>query len=625
LLGLMRLVETRRYGDIEQAARRVLARNPGQALAAKVLSFAMVGMGRYQEAMPLLEDLVRKQAHDPEIHNNLGIALCAMLRWEESIACFQKALSLDPDDPEILKNLGAAYADQKQWNAAVPWLLHAIEKHPGDYVEAVSLLGACLMNANRVEEALACYRELWQADPSDVASLYQLIFGSLRICDWQHLDERIAWLRERSDGFSRPLDSPFAALSLVGFDGSDHRRIAEAHARNVISSHTYKAGADWRPSPAAVGARRLRVGYLSADFRYHAVGFVIPELIERHDRARVEVIGYSTGVDDGSEIRARLMRAFDRFVDLKAESIPKVVDRIRQDEIDILVDLQGWTTDCRPEILALRCARVHVNWLGYAGTMGHPQLADYIVGDPVVTPRDDAALFTEAIAQLPHCYLPADSTRQLLPAPTRAAEGLPDEAFVFCSLNNNYKFNPANFDLWCRLLREVPNSVLWLSRPNDSAVANLRQEVQRRGIVPERLLFARRVENPADHLARLQLADLALDSFPYNSHSSGIDTLWAGVPMVTVLGDTFASRVGASLLKVVGLDELVATDTEAYFDMALALARDPKRLRLLREHLTSGRSSFPLFDMKGMAYDLEQVFFRMHENAAAGRREPILA
>lgn len=367
------------------------------------------------------------------------------------------------------------------------------------------------------------------------------------------------------------------------------------------------------------------MAYLSADFRYHPVGFVIPEVIERHDRRRVEVIGYSTGIDDGSEIRARLARGFDRFIDLSATSIPDTVDRIRADDVDILVDLQGWTTDCRPELLALRCAPIQVSWLGFAGTMGDRRLADYVIGDPVVTPLGDAECFTEHIAQLPDCYLPFDTTRRLEAAPTRASQGLPDQGFVFCSLNNNYKFNPPTFDLWCSLLRDLPGSVLWLSRPRASAVDNLRQEAARRGIDPERIVFAVRVESPADHLARLQLADLALDPAPYNSHSSGMDTLWAGVPMVTLLGQAFAGRVGASLLQAAGLDEMVTASPQDYCALALGLARDAERLGALRRRLREGRGDSRLFDMARYAAALEGLYEQMWRNHQAGRHQAIAA
>lgn len=625
MIGLMKLVETRRYGDIEDAARQVLARKPGQALATKVLSFAQVATGQYKTALPLLEALAKSQPHDPEIHNNLGIALCALLRREESVASFKRALAITPKDPEILKNLGAAYADETRWNEAVPWLLKAIEHHPGDYVEAVSLLAACLMNADRVDEALACYRELWSADANYVLALYQLLAGSLRVCDWRHLDAWIKLLRECSDGFSRPLHSPFPAFAVREYGGREHRLIAEAHARNVVSPYIYRAGAEWRRSEPPADRQRLRIGYLSADYRYHAVGFVIPELIERHDRSRFEVHGYSLGEDDGSETRARLVRAFEHFADLHDKGIPYMLERIRQDDIDILVDLNGWTTDGRPELLALRCARTHVNWLGYAGTMGHPQLADYIIGDPVATPLEHAEFYTEVIAQMPHCYLPADTTRQPGAVPTRASQGLPDDGFIFCSFNNNYKFNPALFDLWARLLREVPGSVLWISRPRPTAVDNLKLELERRGVAAERLVFATRVDSAADHMARIQLADLALDTFPYNSHSSGVDTLWAGVPMVTLLGDTFAARVGASLLKAVGLDELVAPDAEAYCAMALDLARHPEKLAALRRRLAANRASSPLFDMAAFTASLEGILLRIHDNTMRGVKEALPA
>jgi protein O-GlcNAc transferase len=323
-------------------------------------------------------------------------------------------------------------------------------------------------------------------------------------------------------------------------------------------------------------------------------------------------------------IRQRLRAAFDHFVDLRDCSVIETAERIRADEVDILIDLHGWTADGRPEALALRCAPVQVNWLGYAGTVGHPKLADYLLGDPVVTPLSHAHCYTETLAHLPNCYLPADSTIALAAPPLRRDAGLPEEGFVFCSFNNSYKFNPQVFDIWCRLLLETGDSCLWLSQPGGTAHDRLRKEAESRGVDPARVIFAPRVESKADHLSRLQLADLALDPFPYNSHSTGIDVLWAGVPMVALLGDTFPGRVGASLLHAAGLDELVVGSTDEYYRLALALARTPERLRALRRQLVEQRNRCPLFDMPRFVRSLEEVYFRMWDSALSGAERAAL-
>jgi len=617
LMSLMSLVQAGRFADVEALARRILAKRPDQPLALKALSFALVGLARYEEALTLLDYAIPRQPQDAELHNNQGIALSMLMRWEDSIVSFQRARQLTPDDPEVLKNMGAALLRMHRWNDAVPILLQAIEKHPGDYAEAISLLADCLSNAHRIDEAWTCFRELYANDDTNLYVLFQLISVSLKRCHWDELPRLIDLLREKSRDFAAPLSSPFWALAFPGLDGVEHRRVAEGHSRNMLPA----ARPELPPPPLlpvrAGDGHRLRIAYISGDFRRHAVGLIIPEVIERHDRSRVEVYAYSTTADDGSSIHQRLSAAFDRFVDVTDFSVEKLVQRIRADDIDVLIDLSGWTSEGRPEALALRCAPVQVNWLGYAGTMGDGRVADYIIGDPVATPLEHAGFYAERIMQLPHCYLPADATRPIGARPSRVEAGLPESAFVFCSFNNSYKFNPTVFDLWCSVLARAPDSVLWLTHPRESGADNLRKEFGARGIDVDRLIFARRVDDHADHLARMQLADLALDPFPYNSHSTGVDTLWAGVPMVALKGTTFAGRVGASLLTAVGLPELIVENQADYARLALALYADRARLAALHERLRQARATTSLFDMARFTKNLEDLYFEMARRATA--------
>ncbi|MEF8702731.1 MAG: tetratricopeptide repeat protein [Candidatus Accumulibacter sp. UW26] len=612
-LALMRLVDAARYPEVEAAARRLLGAHPGHPLALKALGFALIGQGRYDDALPIVSLSLERNPGDPEAHNNLGIVLSSLMRWDESIQCFARSIELRPDDPEVLKNYGVALSRMHKWDAAVPFFLKAIELHPGDYVEAIGQLANALLASNRNDEAWICLNELWKNDGTNAAILSQLLCASLKRCDWTDLEARLLTLRDLSQDYAALTDNPFVTLSFPGVSAQAQRSVAANYVRHSIPASVLDA-----PEPELAAAEeireahpRLRIAYLSADYRNHPVGLIMPRIIELHDRSRVEVFGYSMGADDRSEIRARLIAAFDHFVDLKDCSVTETARRIRADKIDILVDLHGWTAQGRPEALALRCAPVQVNWLGYAGTSGHPKLADYLLGDPIVTPAAHAAHYTETLAQLPNCYLPADDTILPGPPPSRREAGLPEEGFVFCSFNNSYKFNPQVFDLWCRLLRETDSSCLWLSQPGGPAQERLRSEAQARGVDPARLVFAPRVTSRLEHLSRLQLADLALDPFPYNSHSTGIDVLWAGVPMVALLGETFPGRVGASLLHAVGLDELIAGSTEEYGELALALARNPQRLCTLREQLSASRGNSPLFDMQRFTVSLEEVYFRL--------------
>jgi predicted O-linked N-acetylglucosamine transferase (SPINDLY family) len=349
----------------------------------------------------------------------------------------------------------------------------------------------------------------------------------------------------------------------------------------------------------------------------HAGASLIAELIERHDRSRFELIGLSLCPDDGSHLRTRLRVAFDGFQDLGAMSDGEAADWIRRHEIDILVDLTGHSRGAKLGILAHRPAPIQVSWLGHAGTMG-ADFIDYVIADPVVAPTADQSCFVESIVQLPDCYLVTDTTRRISDhGPSRAEAGLPNSGFVFCCFNNNYKISAPVFERWMRLLRVLDGSVLWLLRDNPFAEHNLRQEAQARGVDPARLVFAPRV-SAIDHLARHRLADLFLDTSPFNAHVTASDALWAGLPIVTCVGRAFAGRVAASLLHAAGLPELITTDLDEYELLALSLAREPGAICKLRQKLQVNRSHCPLFDTGRFARHLEAAYQEMWQIARRG-------
>lgn len=626
LISLLRLVEGKRYPEVEVLARKILHGTPGHPLAQKALSFALVGLLRYDEAVTVLDVAISQSGNDGELYNNRGIALSQLHRWDESFADFARARQLLPDDTELLKNIALVLGQMHRWDDAIQILLEAIEKHPGDFVEAVSMLGDFLCNLKRFDEAWTCYSEIYAADDGDLNALFQLAAVGLFTANWDGLIDRLKILREKSDGFAMDIQAePLTSLAFPGMSPEEHRRVAcrrgESILRGISPYLAYRTSLPDNRSSTG----RLKIGYISGDLRLHAVGQVITELIERHDHQHFEFVGYSTTHADGSETRSRLEAAFDRFVDVGEMVAINVASIIRRDNLNILVDLSGWTTYHREEVMALRCAPVQAVWLGYPGTLGRAELADYIIGDPIVTPLSDAASYAEHIAQLPNCYLPYDTTRQAGSPTTREAHGLPDEAFVYCSFNAVHKYNPPLFDLWCDILRQTPGSVLWLNRPSDIIAGRLCKEAEARGVAAERLIFASRVDGFADHLARIQLADLALDPFPYNSHSTGMDMLWAGVPLLTMKGDSFAGRVGASMLRAAGLDELVADGPVSYRDIALSFYSNRAALAAIREKVMKSKGASLLFDMDLFARSLEDLYQRMWRNHCAGRHEPIPA
>lgn len=625
LLPLFRLVEQSKYHEIVQAASDLLRLLPNHPYVLKALSFGLIGQRDYDAALPVLELAIRQNAKDPELYNNLGICLAVVLRWDEAVDCFDRALALDGKDPEVWKNKGEAFCHMNRWGEAVPFLLKAIELHPGDFDAAINTLAQALANSGRREEAFVCYSALLEDAPDNPCYLGNLIFAGLATCRWDGLTEAVQRLRVLTGDFERVGIAPLNALAIPGLSAAELRRIAEAYSREEIPPYFLNASSFISRRGNSDGERsRLRIGYLSYDLvKNHPVAHVIPQVIELHDRTRVEIFVYSMGPDDGSAIRQRVAGACEHFVDVGSLGVESSAARIAQDDIDILIDLQGWTTGGRPAALARRVAPIQANWIGYAGTMGLEQIADYLIADTIVIPDEYADFFVERIARLPHCFLPMDATQAIADAPSHADAGLPKDAFVFCSMNNRYKFNPQVFDVWCRLLSQTPGSCLWLTLPSGQAADNLVREAVVRGVAAERIIFAPHVVSRADHLARLQLADLALDPSPYNSHSSGMDTLWAGVPMVTLLGETFAGRVGASLVTAAGLPECVTHSWDEYLDLCVDLHNHPQRLQKLRARLVAGRHTAPLFDMNQFVRSLEDLYFAMwEEKKIAGAEFP---
>ena len=390
---------------------------------------------------------------------------------------------------------------------------------------------------------------------------------------------------------------------------SDDPALMEMAARN-ITAPLPRAGKVLRRG-APFSGKKLKLGYCSADFHAHATSRLMAGVWESHDRARFELIAFDFGPDDQSPLRARVKNSFDRFHAVAGQNPDAVAQKIADEGVDILVDLMGLTANAPTEIFARRPAPVQVNYLGYPGTMG-AEFMDYILGDAMVTPLSQQQYYAEKILHLPDCYQPNDSKRPRPSLPTRAEAGLPPQGFVFCSFNNNWKINPPLFDIWMRLLKSVPGSVLWLIEDNEEAVANLRRAAASRGVAEKRLVFAPRMASES-HLARHRLANLFLDTLPYNAHTTASDALWTGVPLVTCCGEGFAGRVAASLLTAIGLAELITENLTDYENLALALARDPARLASLKQKLEQNRLTAPLFDTARFTSNLEAAYEKMRD------------
>jgi predicted O-linked N-acetylglucosamine transferase (SPINDLY family) len=617
LVALGRIALTQgRPAEALDLARRVLARKhaPTRAVAHVVAGRALGDLGRDAEGLAALAEAIRLAPDGAEAYFAAGLIHEDQGRSLAAFQAYQKAIEREPRDVRAYNNLAAVLVSLRQLDLAIATARMAVALAP-DKAEVYLNLGTALRLKGEDDEALAVYRQIIALDPDHGEALVELGHRMRHACDWEGLGALTTRSLALGHGTGK-LVSPFAIMTATTDPAAQLACARVWGAR--LARGVAKPLAPYAPRPVARRGRTLRIGYLSADFHAHATAMLVVDLIEAHDRSRFTIHGYSLGPDDASPMRRRIVKAFDRFVDLGQASDIDAARRIHADEIDVLLDLKGYTQDARVKILAQEPAPIQINYLGFPGTMGAPFI-DYVIADRHVAPMRHQTNFDERIVHLPDCYQPNDRWRRVSARPTRAAVGLPETSFVFCSFNSLYKITPEVFDIWTRLLAETPGSVLWLLRSNERAVENLRREAARRGIDPARLVFAPFVA--ADiHLARLGLADLFLDTYPVTAHTTASEALWIGLPLVTRIGETFASRVAGSLLHAVGAPDLVTETPADYETLALALARDPARLAAIRSRLQHNRLTTPLFDTPRYARHFEAAL--VHAVARMDEGEP---
>jgi len=597
-----------RYDEAVARYKQAIAIDPGHATAYYNLGRAYFRSGRYDEAIVPYQQAIALKPGMAEAYTNLGAAFKEKGRLPEAVAMHERAIALDPAMAEAYNNLGIALQEQLRYEEAIAAYKKGLAVKP-DHADAWYNLALTYQKHGKLAESIEASACAIKLDPENQGALCILVHQLQHACAWENLagHERrlLEMVREGRHGIS-----PFSVLNLPATP-RDQLTCARAY------SGKFTLPPELRFSHASRKRRgKLRVGYLSSDLYYHATAFLMAELFERHDRSAFEITAYSYGKDDGTEMRQRLMRGFDAFVDIRDMSHPEAAKKIYDDGIDILVDLKGHTGGSRLQIAAYKPAPIQVNYLGYPGTMG-ADFMDYIIADPFILPMDQQPFFSEQIVQMPDCYQPNDTKREVAQTPTRASCGLPEEGFVFCSFNSAYKITPDVFDIWMRLLKAVPESVLWLYKANPLADGNLKREAAARGVDPERLVLAPPMPLP-EHLARHRLADLFLDNLPVNAHTGASDALWVGLPLLTCAGTTFAGRVAGSLLTTAGLPELVAHNLQDYEALALALARDPARLQSIREKLERTRLRTPLFDIEKYVANLESAYETMWKTWEAG-------
>jgi protein O-GlcNAc transferase len=563
-------------------------------------------LARYEDALASYDRAARVQQPSVELLNNRGNALRELARHEEAVASFRLALSLDPSHPEILNNLGNSLLDMKRVEEALTYYESALQLQP-DFANALENRGLALTMINQPEDAAKSYASLLRAAPDRPFALSSLFHSRVAGCDWRFYGaDRAALLGQVAR--ATPVQPSVFMLA------SDSAELLARCTVPFVAANIAPAVALW--SGESYRHERLRIAYLSADFRQHAVSYAMAGVWEHHDRMRFETLGISFAGAELDPMGKRVVGSFEKFVNVAGYSDREVATMIRTMEVDIVVDLMGLTRWCRPGIYANRPAPCQVNFLGYPGTMGSAHW-DYLIADGAVIPTVDEKHYTETVVRLPRCCLPTDDQRTRPAPPSRTQARLPSEGLVFCAFTNAYKINPPMFAIWMRLLRETPGSVLWLREMGSAACTNITHEAHRHGVDAARLVFAPHVEDMAQHLSRQGLADLYLDTHPYNAHSTAADALWAGVPVLTCRGESFASRVASSALESVDLSELITHNLADYEALALALTRDRDRLLALRARLASRHGTAPLFDTAGYTRDLETAYLAMHHAQSA--------
>lgn len=594
------------------------------------LGNACLELRRFDEAAACYRNLLKVLPANHDVRAALLHALQAagfehhtQGRFAAAEAAYAEAVALNPADGALHYNLGNAQRELGKPEAALKSYRQALRLLPQD-ADVHNNLGNVLRETGQLQEAIAAYRTALELNPALHHARVHLVHQMQHACDWAGLDDEIAQIRTWVNNVPQAQVSPFAFLAMPGSNAAEQKQCASHWAANRIAPLLpHRLPADFSRN---LQHKKLRIGYLSSDFRLHPLAFLVTELMELHDRKQFEIVAYSAAPDDRTPERKRLEKAFDRFIDIRNLSIADAAQRIRHDEIDILVDLTGFTHTSRSAIAALRPTPVSINWLGFPGSMGmlppvdgNPAqpLFDYLLTDDFITPPYAAADYAETLLPLPLCYQPNDRKRPQGKPVSRASQGLPDEAFVFCCFNQTFKILPHMFDIWMRLLQARPGSVLWLLKCNPLARANLRREAELRGVDAKRLIFAERVPI-AQHLARHALADLCLDTLPYNAHTTASDALWMGLPVLTCVGDTFAGRVAGSLLHALGMTELITGTLADYEQKALALSADLAEIQRLKQELVSKRENSALFDTAAFARDLEQRYRQVWQRFCEG-------
>ena len=603
LQSILNLFTNSKFQQALTNSNLMLEKFPNSVVLCNIAGASNAGLRQFDAAIENYKQALKIKPDYAEAYYNMGNALQDKRDLKSAIESYKQALKIKPDYANAYYNMGSALRSNDELEASIDSYKEALKINP-DYAEAYSNIGNILIDKGDIEAAIDNYEKALKIRPDYERARAQKLHQQAKICDWAAIEEDIELIQQL--GTLSQHVQPFKMLALE-----------DAPGRHQLRSEIFAKSKSLRSllpplSKPSQKPKRLRIGYFSSDFKEHPVAYLLAKVLELQDRKHFEIYAYSLGPEKNDDMRYRIKNAVDVFNNTQNMSDQDIALLARQDKIDIAIDLTGNTNQCRIGIFAHRVAPIQINYLGYPGTIG-VDFFDYIIADSILIPSDSQKYYNEKIIQLPNSYMATDNTRQIDSGPvTRSEMGLPENEFVFCCFNNNYKISPIEFDVWMRLLLKVEGSVLWLRKSNKWSEGNFCKEAKSRGVEPSRLIFADRMPM-GEHLARHRLADLFLDTFTFNAHTTATEALWAGLPVVTKLGKGFAARVAGSLLTAIDMPELITETVEDYEALILDLSTNAESLAKIRQKLADNLLTKPLFNSELFTKHLENGFQQAYQ------------
>ena len=598
------LYENNKLNDAKKICSKIYKKNPNHFDNLRLLNFIHFKNKDFSTALDFINKAIKINPNFAEAYNEQGNALNELKKLEEAIKSYNNAININPEYADAYYNKGLVFHELKKLESAVQNYDKAIKINP-KHIMSHNNKGFALQQLKKVDASLKSYNEAYKINPNFNFLFGKLIHTKNKLCKWETFDEDMNSLKEKLNK-NKVASLPFSILSL--YDSPLlQRKTSEMYIKETFPKKNIS-----KPITKSLANKKIRLGYYSADFYNHAMSYLLAKLFELHDKSKFEIIAFSFSPERDDEMSKRISNAFDQFIKVNFKTDKEISELSRELKIDIAIDLMCFTTNSRTGIFSEKCAPIQINYLGYPGTSG-ANFIDYIIADKNLIPKENQKYYSENIIYLPNTYQVRDSTQKISNKIfTKDELGLPKNSFVFCCFNQNYKITPSVFDIWMRLIKKVEKSVLWLIKDNDVAVYNLKKEAEKRGVKSDRIIFAKHMPI-SEHLARHKIADLFVDTFPYTAHTTCSDALWSGLPVITRTGQSFASRVAGSLLNAVNLKELITKTEKEYEDLILELAKNPKKLKEIKNKLKKNRLKEPLFNSKLYTKKIESAYKKIYE------------